>query len=162
VEAAFSKDRFSGTDEQRQSKGTFKDIPFALIPQINFSNGCPFAQACKSALIKTVEDDTEDAALGKAFGVMIDKCTGSNPGPDYMSAFKFVENIQKAANISLPSSEAAAPVSSAVQETVQETVPETVQETVQDASATTPVASGAVLERITASLFAALIIAITL
>eukprot|EP00889_Picochlorum_renovo_P008519 jgi/Picre1/35549/NNA_003010.t1 len=102
---AFNKPRFSGSDDERQSQGTFSgNIPFAVIPQINFTNGCPFAQACKSSLVKTIDDDTTetedttDDALGQAFGEMIDKCTGPKPGPDYENAYKQVQQILQATN----------------------------------------------------------------
>jgi len=36
--------------------------------------------------------------LGKAFEDMIDKCKGSNPGPDYQNAFKEVQKILQATN----------------------------------------------------------------
>lgn len=105
VKTAFNKPRFSGSDDERQSQGTFSgNIPFAVIPQINFTNGCPFAQACKSSLVKTIDDDTaetedtSDDALGKAFGEMIDKCTGPKPGPDYENAYKQVQQILQATN----------------------------------------------------------------
>ncbi|KAI8108306.1 hypothetical protein M9434_006333 [Picochlorum sp. BPE23] len=105
VKTAFNKPRFSGSDDERQSQGTFSgNIPFAVIPQINFTNGCPFAQACKSSLVKTIDDDaketedTTDDALGQAFGEMIDKCTGPKPGPDYENAYKQVQQILQATN----------------------------------------------------------------
>lgn len=119
VSAAFKESRFSGNDEERQSRGTFKDVPFALIPQINFSNGCPFAQACKSDLVATIDDDTaltpstEDDALGAAFGEMLDKCQGPNPGPDYAEAYKQVQKIIQATSAptsSSPMEETPAPV----------------------------------------------------
>ncbi|WPT14189.1 hypothetical protein PSENEW3_00000320 [Picochlorum sp. SENEW3] len=105
VKTAFNKPRFSGSDDERQSQGTFSgNIPFAVIPQINFTNGCPFAQACKSSLVKTIDDDTKetedttDDALGQAFGEMIDKCTGPKPGPEYENAYKQVQQILQATN----------------------------------------------------------------
>lgn len=115
VSAAFKESRFSGNDDERQSRGTFKDVPFALIPQIDFSNGCPFAQACKSDLVATIDDDTaatpstEDDALGAAFEEMLDKCQGPNPGPDYPEAFEQVQKIIQATS--------GAPTSSPMEET---------------------------------------------
>ena len=88
------------------------EIPFALIPRMNFSNGCPFAQACKSALVESIDEDTavtpdpEDDALGKAFAEMIDKCTGPNPGPDYPEAFKGIQKIAQSLAVPTPPSEA--------------------------------------------------------
>lgn len=120
VSAAFNKPRFSGNDDERQSKGTFEGVPFAIIPQLNFSNGCPFAQACKSDLLATIDDDTaltpstEDDALGAAFGEMIDKCQGPKPGPDYAEAYEQVQKIIQTRS---------APTSSPMEETPSPTAP---------------------------------------
>lgn len=50
---------------------------------------------------------TEDDALGAAFGEMIEKCQGPNPGPDYQEAFKEVQKIIQAT--SSPMEEASGP-----------------------------------------------------
>ena len=67
----------------------------------------------------TIDDDTaltpstEDDALGAAFGEMLDKCQGPNPGPDYAEAYKQVQKIIQATSAptsSSPMEETPAPV----------------------------------------------------
>lgn len=76
-------------DARTGSNGTMKDVPWSTIPQINFSNGCPWAQACSDGMVGSIEDK----ALAAGLKEMIAKCKGPKPGPDYMNAFKQVQAI---------------------------------------------------------------------
>ena len=71
------------------------DLPWSTVPQINFSNGCPWAQACSSDMVGSIEDK----ALAAAIKEMIAKCKGPKPGPDYMNAFKQVQAIIEAVGV---------------------------------------------------------------
>jgi len=111
VNATFLEDnKFSGTEEERMAdeRGTFDNVPFNIIPQINFANGCPWAQACKEGYINTFNEDLGDDALGKAFGEMIDKCTGPEPGADYKEAFAILQKIFQSRDAPPPEDSSAA------------------------------------------------------
>jgi len=65
------------------------DVPWSIVPLIDFSNGCPWAQACSSAMVGSIGDK----ALAAAIKEMIAKCKGAKPGPDYLESFKAVQEI---------------------------------------------------------------------
>ena len=63
----------------------------ALIKEIDWSKGCPYAKACRRALVSQIEDP-EVAEKVKA---MVKNCLGSKPGPDYDDAFKLLGMIRE-------------------------------------------------------------------
>ncbi|KAI8110559.1 hypothetical protein M9435_002233 [Picochlorum sp. BPE23] len=81
-------------------------VPFQ---EIDFSNGCPYAQACRDAIVDRVDEETKltedpsDDPLGAALGEMIDKCKGPNPGKDYDQGYDELLNLVKVLNGQAPS-----------------------------------------------------------
>lgn len=89
VEAAFGQ-RFEGnTAETYESNGVFAEVPFDKISLINFSNGCPWAEACAADMVASIDDDD----LAAKFEEMLTKCDGPKPGPDYTNAFAEIQKI---------------------------------------------------------------------
>jgi hypothetical protein len=87
--AAFGQ-RFEGyTAETYESKGVFTEVPFDKISLINFSNGCPWAQACAADMVASIDDKD----LAAKFEEMLTKCDGPKPGPDYTNAFAEIQKI---------------------------------------------------------------------
>ena len=95
VEAAFGQ-RFEGdTAETYESNGRFAEVPFDKISLINFSNGCPWAQACAADMIASIDDKD----LAAKFEEMLTKCDGPKPGPDYTNAFAEIQKIIAVAGV---------------------------------------------------------------
>jgi hypothetical protein len=89
VEAAFGQ-RFEGnTAETYESNGVFAEVPFDKISLINFSNGCPWAEACAADMVASIDDED----LAAKFEEMLTKCDGPKPGPDYTNAFAEIQKI---------------------------------------------------------------------
>lgn len=89
VEAEFAQTFEGETAETYESTGMFAEVPFDKISLMNFSNGCPWAQACAADMVASIDDKD----LAAKFEEMLTKCDGPNPGPDYTNAFAEIQKI---------------------------------------------------------------------
>ena len=83
---------FEGDTAEAREKLTsaaFAEVPFDKISLINFSNGCPWAQACAADMVASIDDKD----LAAKFEEMLTKCDGPKPGPDYTNAFAEIQKI---------------------------------------------------------------------
>jgi hypothetical protein len=71
------------------------DVPFDKISLINFSNGCPWAQACAADIAAGIDDSD----LAAKFEEMLTKCDGPEPGPNYPNAFAEIQKIIAVAGV---------------------------------------------------------------
>lgn len=74
---------------------------FRIIPLIDFTQGCPWATACKNEMQVNVQASLGDE-LADAIYQMLSQCDGAeNPGPDYNKSWQVVQNEFKRSGINL-------------------------------------------------------------
>jgi hypothetical protein len=67
----------------------------ALVPLVDFSNGCPWQKACQNALGGLALDNGRLEELGEEMMTFMDECSGELPGVDYPDAFAQIAPILK-------------------------------------------------------------------